>query len=156
MAGIDFGTDNIAAIVTTDRASRVYKGGAVLANNRLFHKEKAKAVGILTKGNAMPEHPPGTLISSMKHDGVRARRGSQNLSRYCPLLKGTPGRHPRDRFKPALKAADRDRGCEQPELYVCPAYPAALDDHIQGRAAGIRVIVQEESYASKADVIFRG
>ena len=38
MAGIDFGTDNIAAIVTTDRASRVYKGGAVLANSR--HPDK--------------------------------------------------------------------------------------------------------------------
>ena len=53
MAGIDFGTDNIAAIVTTDRASRVYKGGAVLAKNRLFHKEKGKSCPDPDKGEAV-------------------------------------------------------------------------------------------------------
>ena len=49
-AGIDLGTDNIAAIVSTDHASRIYKGGAVLSENRSFHKKRARAVSIMTKG----------------------------------------------------------------------------------------------------------
>ena len=41
-AGIDFGTDNIAAIVSTDHASRIYKGGAVLSESRIFHKKEKR------------------------------------------------------------------------------------------------------------------
>lgn len=44
MAGLDFGTDNIAAIACTDNSSVIYKGGAVLSSNQLFAKKKAKAV----------------------------------------------------------------------------------------------------------------
>ena len=50
MAGIDLGTVNIAAIVSTDHSSRVYKGGAVLSENRSFHKKKAEAASIITRG----------------------------------------------------------------------------------------------------------
>ena len=50
MAGIDLGVDNIAAIVSTDSSSRIYKGGVIKSMNRLFNMKKAEAVGILTKG----------------------------------------------------------------------------------------------------------
>ena len=69
VAGVDLGTDNIAAIVTTDHASRVYKGGAVLSENRLFHKERAKAVSILTKGTGKQNaHSRHLDFLSRKHD----------------------------------------------------------------------------------------
>ena len=50
MAGMDLGTDNIAAIACTDGSSVVYKGGAILSANQFFAKQKASAVSILTKG----------------------------------------------------------------------------------------------------------
>ena len=52
-AGIDFGTDNIAAIVSTDHTFRIYKGGVVLSANlpqTASSTKKAEAAGILTKG----------------------------------------------------------------------------------------------------------
>ena len=53
LAGIDFGTDNIAAIVSTDHVSRIYKGGAVLSANRYFQKKKAEAVGRISCATAL-------------------------------------------------------------------------------------------------------
>ena len=50
MAGLDFGTDNIAALACTDGSSVVCKGGAVLSENRLFAKNKADSVSLLTQG----------------------------------------------------------------------------------------------------------
>ena len=44
MAGLDFGTDNIAALACTDGSSVVCKGGAVLSENRRFAKNKADSV----------------------------------------------------------------------------------------------------------------
>lgn len=50
MAGLDLGTDNIAAIACTDGTSVVYKGGAVLSENQFFAKQRAQAVSIITRG----------------------------------------------------------------------------------------------------------
>ena len=50
-AGIDLGADNLAAISCTDGSCIVYKGGAVLAANRRFAKERADAVSQITSGH---------------------------------------------------------------------------------------------------------
>ena len=153
MAGIDFGTDNIAAIVTTDRASRVYKGGAVLAKSRLFHKEKAKAVRILTKGKRYAHASSRHLdFISRKHDGfVRdvMHKVSADIVRFCKEHRvGTIviGANPLWKQRTDMGKANNQNFASVPHslLRRMIMYKAG--------AAGIKVIIQEESYTSKADV----
>ena len=62
MAGLDFGTDN------TDGSSVVCKGGAVLSENRLFAKNKADSVFLLTQGKVHAHAESKHLISlSLQH-----------------------------------------------------------------------------------------
>ena len=153
LAGIDLGVDNIAAIVTTDHASRVYKGGAVLSRNRLFHKEKAKAAAILTKGSvrrcAVSDHLD---FVSRKHDCFvhdMLHKISTDIVRFCvrheagtivigtnPLWKQKTGMGTRENRKFA--------GIPHAVLRWMITYKA--------QAAGITVVLQEESYTSRADV----
>lgn len=58
MAGLDLGTDNIAAIACTDGTSVVYKGGAVLSENQFFAKQRAQAVSIITRGMSISMRTP--------------------------------------------------------------------------------------------------
>lgn len=51
ICAIDFGTENFAAIVCNDSSSKLYKGGAIFSEYQWFCKERAKAVGIITKGH---------------------------------------------------------------------------------------------------------
>ena len=153
MAGIDFGTDHIAAIVTTDRASRVYKGGAVLANNRLFHKEKAKAVGILTKGKCHARASSRHLdFLSRKHDGFvrdEVHKISADIVRFLREHRVgilVIGSNPLWKQRTGIGDANNQNFTSVPHALLrwMITYKAG--------AAGIRVIVQEESYTSKADV----
>ena len=152
MAGLDLGTDNIAAIVTTDHASRVYKGGAVLSQNRLFHKERAKALGILTKGtkhaNASSKHLDRL---SRKHDCCMRdamHKISTDIIRYClehrvgTLVIGMNGSWKQN--------ADMGKVNNQTFVSVPHAQLRWMLMY-KARAAGIKVILQEESYTSKAD-----
>ena len=86
-AGIDLGTDNIAAIVSTDHASRIYKGGAVLSENRSFHKKRARAVSIMTKGKKHRSADSARLRRlSLHHDGFMKdmmHKISTDIIRYC-------------------------------------------------------------------------
>ena len=87
LAGIDLGTDNIAAIVSTDHASRIYKGGAVLSANRYFQKKKAQAVGTITKGTARKHADSARLRRlSLHHDCFMKdmmHKVSTDIVRYC-------------------------------------------------------------------------
>ena len=153
IAGIDLGTDNIAAIVTTDHASRVYKGGAVLSRNRLFQKEKAKAAAILTKGT-VHRHAGSRHLDFLAerhecfvHDMMH--KISTDIIRYCMEHEaGTIviGTNPLWKQKPEMDAVRSQTFESIPH--------AALRWMITYKAqrAGIRVILQEESYTSRADV----
>jgi putative transposase len=153
MAGIDFGTDNIAAIVTTDHASRVYKGGAVLAKSRLFHKERAKAISILTKGKKHARASSRHLDHlSRKHDGFMRdamHKISADIIRFClehrvgTVVIGT---------NPMWKQRTDMGGTNNQNFASVPHAMLKWMITYKAKAAGIRVICQEESYTSKADV----
>ena len=153
MAGVDFGLDNIAAIVTTDQASRVYKGGAVLAMNRLYHKEKAKAVGILTKGTKHKGASSRHLeYLSRKRDGfVRdtLHKVSADIVRFCcehrvgTIVVGT---------SPLWKQGSGMGKANNQNFTSVPHFLLRKMITYKAQAAGINVILQEESYTSKADV----
>ena len=153
MAGLDLGTDNIAAIVSTDRASRIYKGGGVLSVNRSFHKKRAEAVGIITKGTKHKHADSAHLRRlSLHHDGFMRdmmHKVSTDIVRYClehgvgTLVIGT-----NKGWKQGTdmgKANNQSFGSVPHDmLRKMLAYKAANE--------GIVIVEQEESYTSKADI----
>ena len=152
-AGIDLGTDNIAAIVTTDGASRVYKGGAVLAGNRLFHRERAKAVRALTRGTERRH------VSSRHLDRLSEKHGSfvqdmmhkisTDIVRFCiehgagTIVIGT---------NPLWKQGAGMGTRNNQNFESVPHAVLRWMITYKAQNAGITVVCQEESYTSKADV----
>ena len=153
LAGIDLGTDNIAAIVSTDHASRIYKGGAVLSANRYFQKKKAQAVGTITKGTARKHADSARLRRlSLHHDCFMKdmmHKVSTDIVRYCVEHKvGTIVMGVNRGWKQGTGMGKVNNqnftGIPHVKLKQMIRYKAARE--------GIRIIEQEESYTSKADI----
>ena len=151
-AGIDFGTDNIAAIVSTDHASRIYKGGAVLSENRIFHKKKAAAAGIITKGKKGKRADSARLRRlSLHHDCFvtdMMHKVSTDIVRYCvqhgvgTIVMGA-SRGWKQETDMGKANNQNFMGIPHDRLRNMLLYKAARE--------GIIMIEQEESYTSKAD-----
>ena len=153
LAGIDFGTDNIAAIVSTDHASRIYKGGAVLSKSRDFHKRKAEAAGIITKGTERKHADSARLRRlSLHHDCFMKdmmHKISTDIVRYCAEHDvGTIVMGVNRGWKQGSDMGNVNNqnftGIPHDMLRKMIMYKAARE--------GIRVMEQEESYTSKADI----
>ena len=153
MAGLDLGTDNIAAIACTDGSSVIYKGGAVLSENRFFAKEKAAAVSILTQGKRYSRASSTYLKKlSRKHDCFikgQMHRISTSIIRYCidhRIGVLVLGKNKYWKQNSSLSKQNNQNFVSVPH--------AVLQQMIQYKAliAGIDVILQEESYTSKADI----
>ena len=153
LAGIDFGTDNIAAIVSTDHASRIYKGGAVLSKSRDFHKRKAEAAGIITKGTERKHADSARLRRlSLHHDCFMKdmmHKVSTDIVRYCvehgigTVVMGV-NRGWKQESDMGKVNNQNFTGIPHDRLKKMIMYKAARE--------GIRIIEQEESYTSKADI----
>ena len=153
LAGIDFGTDNIAAIVSTDHASRIYKGGAVLSKNRDFHKRKAEAAGIITKGTERKHADSARLRRmSLHHDCFMKdmmHKISTDIVRYCAehgvgtIVMGV-NRGWKQGSDMGKVNNQNFTGIPHDRLRKMIMYKAARE--------GIRIMEQEESYTSKADI----
>ena len=152
MAGMDLGTDNIAAIACTDGSSVVYKGGAILSANQFFAKQKASAVSILTKGKKH-RHASSAFLSnlSLKHDCFlkdQMHKLSTAIVRYCIahrigiLVVGT-NRLWKQHASMSKENNQKFVSIPHERLRWMISYKALV--------AGIEVIWQEESYTSKAD-----
>ena len=153
LAGIDFGTDNIAAIVSTDHASRIYKGGAVLSKSRDFHKRKAEAAGIITKGTERKHADSARLRRlSLHHDCFMKdmmHKISTDIVRYCAEHGvGTIVMGLNRGWKQGSDMGNVNNqnftGIPHDRLRKMIMYKAARE--------GIRIMEQEESYTSKADI----
>ena len=153
LAGIDFGSDNIAAIVSTDHASRIYKGGAVLSKNRDFHKRKAEAAGIITKGTERKHADSARLRRmSLHHDCFMKdmmHKISTDIVRYCAEHDvGTIVMGVNRGWKQGSDMGNVNNqnftGIPHDRLRKMIMYKAARE--------GIRIMEQEESYTSKADI----
>ena len=153
LAGIDFGTDNIAAIVSTDHASRIYKGGAVLSKSRDFHKRKAEAAGIITKGTERKHADSARLRRlSLHHDCFMKdmmHKISTDIVRYCAehgvgtIVMGV-NRGWKQGSDMGKVNNQNFTGVPHDRLRKMIMYKAARK--------GIRIMEQEESYTSKADI----
>ena len=153
LAGIDFGTDNIAAIVSTDHASRIYKGGAVLSKSRDFHKRKAEAAGIIIKGTERKHADSARLRRlSLHHDCFMKdmmHKISTDIVRYCAehgvgtIVMGV-NRGWKQGSDMGKVNNQNFTGIPHDRLRKMIMYKAARE--------GIRIMEQEESYTSKADI----
>ena len=152
-AAIDFGTDNIAAIVCTDASSKIYKGGAVLSGNRWFAKSRAEATGIITKGHehmaADSKHLRNLSFHHANFVKDQMHKISADIIRFCLQHKaGTLILGINKNWKQSSCL-----GTVNNQKFV--AMPVTLLRRLivyKAEAAGITVIEQEESYTSKADI----
>ena len=150
---IDFGTDNFAAIVCDDGSSAIYKGGAVLSDTQWFHKQKAKYVSILTKGykNQYAASKRSSDLSYHHANFVKdqCHKISRSIIAFCvdhqagTLIFGV---------NPLWKQNSRIGKINNQKFVSMPI--AFLRSMITYKAlnAGIKIIEQEESYTSKADI----
>ena len=150
---IDFGIDNFAAIVCDDGTSVIYKGGAVLSDTQWFHKQKAKYVSILTKGykNQYAASKRSSDLSYRHANFVKdqCHKISRSIIDFCvdhqsgTLIFGV---------NPLWKQHSKIGKINNQKFVSMPI--ALLRSMITYKAlnAGIKIIEQEESYTSKADI----
>ena len=154
LAAVDFGVDNIAAIVSNDGSSRLYKGGAILSENRLFAKERAKAVSILTKGHsaktASSRHLDNISYHHCNFNKDQMHKISRSIVEYClshgvgTLILG----------ENKLWKQRSSIGCVNNQKFVSvPIFLLKSLIEYKAAACGITVIRCEESYTSKADFL---
>ncbi len=152
MAGVDFGTGNIAALACTDGSSVVFNGGVVKSRNQLFAKKRAAAVSSITKGTYWKHAQSKHLdLLSIKHD-CQTRDSLHKIStaivRWCiahrvgVLVLGV------NRFW--KQKADMGKRNNQSFVNIPHARLRWMITY-KALIAGIDVIEQEESYISKAD-----
>ena len=150
---IDFGIDNFAAIVCDDGTSVIYKGGAVLSDTQWFHKQKAKYISILTKGYKN-QHAASKRSSDLSYRHAnfvkdQCHKISRSIIDFCvdhqagTLIFGV---------NPLWKQNSRIGKINNQKFVSMPI--AFLRSMITYKAlnAGIKIIEQEESYTSKADI----
>lgn len=153
VCAIDFGISNFAAIVCNDGSSMLYKGGAVLANCQWFHKQRAKAVSIITKGHKHMYANSKYLSSLSRHHADFIKDQCHKISRavinYC--IKHHAGTLVLGENK--LWKQNSDIGSQNNQNFV--SMPIGLLKQLiiyKAANAGIKIIIQEESYTSKADI----
>lgn len=152
-AGIDLGADNLAAISCTDGSCIVYKGGAVLAANRRFAKERADAVSQITSGHKHKHADSRHLrFLSRRHEFFiydQFHKITTDAVRWLAAHDvGTVviGKNP-------LWKQKADMGRKNNQLFVMiPHDKFRKMLEYKAMRMGIIVIEQEESYTSKADV----
>ena len=160
MAAVDFGVDNLAAVVTdADVPCLIYKGGAVKSANQWFNKEMARL-----KAAVMQGHDPKTFhcptTRRMKNLSTDRQwflmdffhKIAKHLVSWCvtnhigALILGVN----------KLWKQNAGIGHVNNQNFVqMPIYSLRKIIHYLCDRAGIRCIDQEESYTSKASAIDR-
>lgn len=153
-AGIDLGVNNIAAFVGNDGGRPIlYKGGAVKSMNRFCNKTRAELTAILMKG-----HDPKTVnMHTHRLDDLEKKRSffirdqmhkiSRHIVKECVERNiGTIviGKNDQWKTKVSMSKESNQKFVQIPhnKLIQMITYKAERE--------GIRVIVQEESYTSRA------
>ena len=154
VCAIDLGTDNFAAIVCDDHSSAIYKGGAVLSNTQWFHKQRAKYVSIITKGHEKKHAVSKRLRDLSFHYANFVKDQCHKISRsiidFCmehqcgTLILGV---------NLLWKQRSNMNKINNQNFVSMPITLLRTMITYKALNAGIRIIEQEESYTSKADLI---
>ena len=154
VCAIDLGTDNFAAIVCDDYSSAIYKGGAVLSKIQWFHKQRAKYVSIITKGHEKKHAVSKRLRDLSFHYANFVKDQGHKISRsiidFCmehqcgTLILGV---------NLLWKQRSNMNKINNQNFVSMPITLLRTMLTYKALNAGIRIIEQEESYTSKADLI---
>ena len=154
VCAIDLGTDNFAAIVCDDYSSAIYKGGAVLSKIQWFHKQRAKYVYIITKGHEKKHAVSKRLRDLSFHYANFVKDQCHKISRsiidFCmehqcgTLILGV---------NLLWKQRSNMNKINNQNFVSMPITLLRTMITYKALNAGIRIIEQEESYTSKADLI---
>ena len=154
VCAIDLGTDNFAAIVCDDYSSAIYKGGAVLSKIQWFHKQRAKYVSIITKGHEKKHAVSKRLRDLSFHYANFVKDQCHKISRsiidFCmehqcgTLILGV---------NLLWKQRSNMNKINNQNFVSMPITLLRTMLTYKALNAGIRIIEQEESYTSKADLI---
>ena len=150
-AAIDFGVENIAAIVYTDGHSQIYKGGAILSHTQLYAKRRAKAVSEMTHGHSNAKaHSKRLDRMGLYHENYirdALHQVSRSIVNSCVSHNvGTLVLGANRNWK-----QEADIGKKNNQKFVMLPI-ARLQAMIRYKAEreGIHVVIQEESYTSRA------
>lgn len=154
VCAIDLGTDNFAVIVCDDHSSAIYKGGAVLSKIQWFHKQRAKYVSIITKGHEKKHAVSKRLRDLSFHYANFVKDQCHKISRsiidFCmehqcgTLILGV---------NLLWKQRSNMNKINNQNFVSMPITLLRTMITYKALNAGIRIIEQEESYTSKADLI---
>ena len=154
VCAIDLGTDNFAAIVCDDHSSVIYKGRAVLSKIQWFHKQRAKYVSIITKGHEKKHAVSKRLRDLSFHYANFVKDQCHKISRsiidFCmehqcgTLILGV---------NLLWKQRSNMNKINNQNFVSMPITLLRTMITYKALNAGIRIIEQEESYTSKADLI---
>lgn len=153
VCSIDFGIHNFAAIVCNDGSSAVYKGGAVLSNTQWFYKQRTKYTSIITKGHEKTAASSKRLADLSFHHANfvkdQCHKISGSIIDFCVKHRaGTLvlGVNPFWKQNSGMGKINNQNFVSMPIAFLRKMITyKALN-------AGIKVIEQEESYTSKADL----
>ena len=153
LCSVDFGIDNFAAIVCNDGSSKLYKGGAVLSDCQWFHKSRAAAISIITKGHDRYTASSRKLnsISVNHHNFIndQCHKISRDIIRFCMEHRAGTIILGENKFW----KQNTSMGAQNNQVFVSMPF-SLLKNMITYKAEreGIAVITQEESYTSRADI----
>lgn len=154
VAAIDFGVDNIAAFITDEGHSFLYKGGAIKSCNQYFNKSKAELVSVLTKGHSRKNVSSHKLRNlSRKRDcfiNDQLHKISKSVIDNCikyhvgTIILGV---------NKGMKQHSNIGKANNQAFASIPLRRLAFMITYKAQRAGITVLEQEESYTSKADFL---
>ena len=154
VCAIDLGTDNFAAIVCDDYSSAIYKGGAVLSKIQWFHKQRAKYVSIITKGHEKKHAVSKRLRDLSFHYANFVKDQCHKIS--CSIIDFCM-EHQCGTLILGVNLLWKQRSnmnkINNQNFVSMPITLLRTMITYKALNAGIRIIEQEESYTSKADLI---
>ena len=154
VASIDFGIDNIVALITDEGKSFLYKGGAIKSCNQFCNKRSSKLKSIITKGHKKAKVKSKQLnILSRNRDQFindQMHKISRDVIDIC--LANNVGTIVLGINKGMKQHSNMGKSNNQ-SFVSLPISRLAFMITYKAQRAGIVVIEQEESYTSKADFL---
>lgn len=155
ICSIDFGVDNFATIVCNDGSAAIYKGNAVLSECQWFHKQKAKYVSILTTGKEYSRYAPTKTLKKLSYHhsnfiNDQCHKISRNIVNYC--ISHNAGTLVLGVNKFWKQNSSMGKHSNQ-NFISMPITILRKMITYKAERVGIKVIEQEESYTSKADIV---
>ena len=151
---IDFGIDNIVALITDEGKSFLYKGGAIKSCNQFYNKRSSELKSIITKGhkNANAKSKQLSVLSRNRDQFIndQMHKISKNVIDIC--LANNVGTIVLGINKGMKQHSNMGRSNNQAFVSL-PISRLAFMITYKAQRVGIIVIEQEESYTSKADFL---